>query len=207
MTRYTMVIDLDRCTACSSCVIACQMENNVPHSTPESFAAKKTMFRTRVVPLKSEGKFPNPRVNIYPVLCNHCENPPCVAVCPVEGATYKRNDGVVLVNYDKCIGCRYCIAACPYGARNYEYEQQEKKEYHNPDIAIRKKGVVDKCTFCAHLLDRGIKEPACVRACPANARIFGDLDDPNSKVNKVLASRTSFVLRPDFGTKPRVYYV
>lgn len=211
MPRYAMVIDLDRCVACQACVIACKMENNVPDSTPTSFKGRKMTLRARVVPLVSEGKYPNPQVDIYPVLCNQCDNPPCVAACP-HGATYKRADGVVLIDWQKCQGCRYCMAACPYGARSF-IQTEEAKDYHNPaavppgNVTARPpKNKVDKCTFCAHLVDKGL-EPACVSACPAQARTFGDLSDPSSEVNEVLANRKAFVLRPDFGTKPRVFYV
>lgn len=210
MAKYAMIIDLDRCTACQACVIACKMENNVPDSTPESFKAKKATFRTRVIPLFQSGKYPNVSVQIYPTLCNQCSNPPCVAACPT-GATYKRSDGIVLIDWEKCIGCKYCMATCPYGQRMY-VQIEEPKEYHNP-AAIPPgnrtnrppKGKVDKCTFCAHLLDKG-ELPACVTACPAEARIFGDLDNLESPVANILAGRNSQVLRPDFGTKPQVFY-
>ncbi|MDP3062670.1 MAG: 4Fe-4S dicluster domain-containing protein [Chloroflexota bacterium] len=211
MPRYGMLVDLDRCLACQACVIACKMENNVPSSTPETFQDRKMTFRTRVAPLVSDGVYPNPRVDIYPVLCNQCDNPPCVAACPT-GATYRRKDGIVLIDWEKCIGCRYCMAACPYGARSYVVIE-EAADYHNPAAippgntrSRPPKGKVDKCTFCAHLVDKR-EEPACVTACPASARIFGDLDDPSSQVRELLANRKGFVLRPDFGTQPAVAYL
>lgn len=211
MARYAMIIDLDRCLACQTCVIACKMENNVPDSTPESFKSRQMTFRTRVVPLFRNGKYPEPRVDIYPVQCNQCDNPPCVAACPHE-ATYKRADGVVLIDWEKCQGCRYCMAACPYGQRLF-IGIDEPKDYHNPDavppgnVTNRPpKGKVDKCTFCAHLVDNG-QPPACVAACPAEARIFGDLDDPKSELREIMAGRNSVVLRQDFGTKPHVFYL
>ncbi|MFH1141929.1 MAG: 4Fe-4S dicluster domain-containing protein [Chloroflexota bacterium] len=157
-------------------------------------------FRSRVVPLARDGS-PS---DLYPILCNQCDNPPCVAACPT-GATYRRPDGIVLIDWEKCIGCRYCMAACPYDMR-YLVLQEEPKEYQNPDLPQPAKGKVDKCTFCAHLVDRGM-EPACVTACPAGARIFGDLTDPNSPVSRLLAARSAFVLRPGFSTKPSVSYV
>jgi len=211
MARLCMIIDLDRCLACQACVIACKMENNVPDSTPESFNNKKMTFRTRVVPLFRDGKYPHPRVDIYPVLCNQCDNPPCVAACPT-GASYRREDGIVLIDWEKCIGCRYCMAACPYGQRSF-IQFDEPRDYHNPDAippgnvqSRPPKGKVDKCTFCAHLVDKG-QPPACVSACPAEARIFGDLDDPRGVLRKLLASRNSQVLRPDFNTRPHVFYL
>lgn len=211
MTRYGLAIDLDRCTACQACVIACKMENNVPVSTPETFRNRKMTLRSRVVPLVREGEYPNVKVSIFPVLCNQCDNPPCVAACPT-GASYRREDGIVLIDWDKCIGCRYCMAVCPYGARSYIEQAESTKEYHNPDLAAYykastpPKGKVDKCTFCAHLVDKG-QLPACVRACPAEARVFGDLADPGSPISQLIANRRSTVLRPEFQTKPMVYYL
>jgi dimethyl sulfoxide reductase iron-sulfur subunit len=211
MARYAMAIDLDRCLACQACVIACKMENNVPDSTPESFKNRQMTLRTRVVPLTTDGKYPNPRVDIYPVLCNQCDNPPCVAACP-SGATSRRADGIVLIDWAKCTGCHYCMAVCPYGQR-MSVQTEEPRSYHNPNAvppgntASRPpKGKVDKCTFCAHLVDKG-ELPACVTACPASARVFGNLDEPNGSLSKILARRNSTVLRSDFGTKPHVFYL
>lgn len=210
MPRYGLVIDIDRCVACQACVIACKMENNVPVSTPQSFQNRRMTLRSRVVPLTNTGEYPNPRLGIYPVLCNQCDNPPCVPGCPT-GATYKRADGIVLMDWEKCIGCKYCMAACPFSARSF-IEEEQSQEYGNPDIAayykasVPPKGKVDKCTFCAHLVERG-EQPACVSACPADARTFGDLNDRTSSVSLLLANRKSLVLRPEFGTKPMVYYL
>lgn len=200
MARYAMVIDLARCIACQACAIACKMETNVPDTTPETFQKRKMSFRSRVVPLVRDGS----PADLYPILCNQCDNPPCVAACPT-GATYRRADGIVLINWDKCIGCRYCMAACPYDMR-YLVLGEEPKDYQNPDLPRPKQGKVDKCTFCAHLVDRGM-EPACVTACPAGARIFGDLNNPNSPVSRLLAAREAFALKPGFGTKPMVSYL
>jgi len=132
-----------------------------------------------------------------PKLCNQCERPPCVQVCPV-GATYKTHDGVILVDQARCIGCRYCIQACPYGAR-----------YLVPDGPVTPSGqarVADKCTWCYHRITKGLV-PACVEACPVGARVFGDLQDPESQVAKILAEHRIYVLKPDLGTKPRVSYL
>ncbi|MBI2907967.1 MAG: 4Fe-4S dicluster domain-containing protein [Chloroflexi bacterium] len=199
-----MVIDLERCAACQACAIACKMETNVASTTPETFRKRMMSFRSRVVPLVRGGSYPTPAVEPYPLLCNQCDNPPCVSACPT-GATYRRDDGIILVDWDKCIGCRYCIAACPYDMR-YLVLEEEAKDYQNPDLPRPARGKVDKCTFCAHLVDRGM-EPACVTACPARARIFGDLNDPGSAVSRLLATRESSVLKPEFGTKPMVAYV
>jgi Fe-S-cluster-containing dehydrogenase component len=132
-----------------------------------------------------------------PKLCNQCDNPPCVQVCPV-GATYKTKDGVTLVDQERCIGCRYCIQACPYGAR-----------YMVPDVEVTPTGevhVADKCTWCYHRIHRGAL-PACVEVCPVGARIFGDLNDPASSVNEILRDRQVAVLKADLGTRPKVYYI
>lgn len=161
-----------------ACVVACKRENNVPDEH----------FRTRVVEIV-EGEFPKLRMELRSELCNHCDNPPCVYNCPT-GASYKRADGTVQINRTKCVGCKACIAACPYDAR-----------YIDPN-----KGYADKCTFCEHRLKEG-KEPACVATCIGKSRIFGDLDDPGSSVNKILKERGTEVLLREAGTEPRVFYV
>lgn len=178
MPKYAMVIDQRRCIGCMACVAACKTENGVP---PEH-------FRTRVE-TEVDGKFPVLRMEIRPELCNHCDNAPCVQNCPT-GASYKRKDGIVLVDRKKCVGCKACIAACPYGAR-----------YIDPDH-----GYADKCTFCAHRLKDGL-EPNCVKTCIGKARVFGDLEDPKSAVSKLLREYSSYVLRAEAGTKPRVHYI
>lgn len=183
--RYGMLIDLRRCIGCHACYVACQAENEVPSG----------VFRSHVR-YYERGKYPEVRRYFLPVLCNHCENPACVKVCPTM-ASYKREDGIVLVDYDKCIGCGYCLIACPYGIR-----------YFNPEKtnAVPYKGVADKCTFCAHRVDAGIV-PACVNTCLGRARIFGDLNDPESEIAQLVATQPVTVLKPEDGTKPRVYYI
>ena len=176
--RYVMVIDLRRCVGCQACTIACQQENNV----------HITAFRAWVKQVE-KGTYPNVRKLSLPVLCNQCERPICVQNCPVQ-ATYQRDDGIVLIDYDRCIGCKYCIASCPYDVR-----------FVNP---VRK--VVEKCTFCAHRVDRG-DQPACVETCMPKARIFGDLNDPESEVARIIDTTPVVVLKPDVGTNPRVFYV
>jgi len=173
-----MVMDMRKCIGCDACTVSCKAENNVPLG----------VFRTWVE--KHEGgRFPSIKLAFAPKLCNQCEDPPCVPVCPVD-ATFKREDGLVLVDYDKCIGCGYCIEACPYGAR-----------YFDP---IRH--VADKCTFCVQRLEQGLA-PACVETCVGGARIFGDLNDPDSTVSRIVNTQPVQVLKPDLGTKPQVYYV
>jgi molybdopterin-containing oxidoreductase family iron-sulfur binding subunit len=156
------------------------------------------------------GTYPDVQKYYEPVSCQHCENAPCVRVCPV-GATYQRPDGLVLIDYDKCIGCRFCIAACPYGARAFnwrspDYSATEGQPHGAKEVPVRPAGVTEKCTFCVHRLDQG-KDPICVEVCPVQARMFGDLNDPNSQVAQVVRDGDAFRLREDLGTRPNVYYL
>lgn len=184
--RYAMVIDLRRCIGCDACMVACKAEYDVPLG----------VWRTWV-PYRVVGTYPNVRKQFLPRLCNHCDDPPCVRSCPV-GATYKVEDGgFVLQHYDRCIGCKACMASCPYNARFLL-----PKNRTNTDIT----GVVDKCTFCHHRVIQGMS-PACVQTCIGRARIFGDLNDPNSEVARLVATLPTQVLRPEEGTKPNVFYI
>ena len=199
--RYGMVIDLKRCIGCQSCTAACKVKNGMP---PGLFLSK--------VLVSESGTYPAAKVNYLPVLCNHCGDAACATVCPV-GATYKRTDGIIAVDADKCIGCRYCMVACPYGARQFVastsgefYPGKGQTPYEKTVVASKQTGVVTKCDFCADRLAEG-REPACVQTCPAFARIFGDMDDPNSEASRLLAARSGRVLKPESGTEPNVYYV
>lgn len=186
LKRYAMVIDLRRCIGCDACMVACKAEYDVPLG----------VFRTWV-PYKVVGTYPNVKKQFMPRLCNHCDNPPCVRACPV-GATYKVEDGgFVLQHYDRCIGCKACMAACPYNAR---FMLPKSRTY--TDIA----SAVDKCTFCHHRVTQGLA-PACVQTCIGRARIFGDINDPRSEVAQLVANMPTQVLRPEAGTKPHVFYI
>ena len=226
MATWGMVIDLDRCTGCQTCSIACKTENDVPHGSPGENQRRTAPFWHKVI-AGSSGRYPAPGVDLLPIPCMHCDNAPCGTVCPTK-ATYRRADGIVMQDYRKCIGCKYCMIACPYGVRSYNYKEPKEKEYFRPDpppdrasvgawpFPSRVEGVVEKCTFCFHRVDRGLREnrtvgeevvPACAEACPAHAIFFGDLDDASSRVSRLIASRQWFVLREEQGTRPKTYYL
>ncbi|MFQ5947268.1 MAG: 4Fe-4S dicluster domain-containing protein [Acidimicrobiia bacterium] len=223
MARYGMVVDLERCQGCRACMEACKVENNTPEG----------VFWMYVFRLE-EGAYPDTKISFYPRPCQHCDNAPCVKVCPV-GARYKRGNGLVLTDFDRCIGCRYCEVACPYGVNYFNWARPEESyyldwddpdldgvtggavpPYHNPDHDKRyggrrvaggghHKGVVEKCTFCVHRVEEGLL-PACVDTCPVRALLFGDLDDPETPISRFLARTDHFRLLEEAGTEPRVFF-
>lgn len=223
--QYCMVIDLNACVGCSACDIACKVENNVP----EGFAWSNHMIET-------SGTFPDVKYRYTPTLCNHCSDAPCVYVCPTT-AMHKTENGITMHDTDKCIGCAACRVACPYDVIYFNKgvphvtgmdeqavipdctstpsEVRGKTAtpvpYYNPAregamAGVRPKGVIEKCTFCDHRLSEGL-QPACVEACPAAARIFGDRNDPQSEPSRLLAKHEATVLQPEKGTRPNVLYI
>jgi Fe-S-cluster-containing dehydrogenase component len=200
--KYGMFIDLDKCVGCQACTIACKAENNVPEG----------IQRNKVLPI-GKGKYPNYKMQLIPMPCMHCEDAPCIKMCPVK-ATYLREDGVVVQDDKKCVGCKYCMNACPYAVRMFnkktpytsDKDYGYTPDYTNPVVKLRPRGVVEKCTFCMHRIDAGNPTPACVEACPADARHFGDIDDPYSNVSKLIAHKRGIKLKEEKLTKPKVYY-
>ncbi|MBI4186873.1 MAG: 4Fe-4S dicluster domain-containing protein [Chloroflexi bacterium] len=215
-TRYWgFICDTEKCIGCGRCVVACKLENKVPWEPEynrtwveryiftmdgEVFVDSPNAGRDGFTAEPMNLKYQNLDVSksfFVPKLCNQCDNPPCVTVCPVN-ATYRTEDGVVLIDQEHCIGCRYCIQACPYGAR---YVLPEASSTHFGQVRV-----VDKCTWCYHRISKGLL-PACVEICPVGARVFGDLRDPDSPVRKMLSEKRVYVLKPTLGTEPKVYYV
>lgn len=220
-----MVIDLDRCVGCQAGMLACQAENNVPPSDSTDWMNGRSI-RWMEMLTRIEGEEPeNAEVKLIPRPCMHCDDAPCTKVCPVR-ATYIDDEGIVAQIYRRCIGCRMCTVACPYQARYFNWKRpewpDEMEEMLNPDVAVRPKGVVERCTFCHHRLQEartkaraegrevapeGEYVPACVEACPADAMHFGDLDDPSTKVHKLSHSDRAFRLHGELGTEPKVIYL
>jgi len=205
---WAMVIDQGKCVGCGHCTLACKAQNDVPPNIDWN----------RLVETGEVGG----KETFIPVPCMHCADAPCTHICPVR-ATYQRADGIVMMDYDRCIGCRYCEIACPYGSRSFNWETFDGDNpavptWGQPGVPRRPRGVVEKCTFCFQRIDRGLEmgltpgvdqaaTPACVVACPMGARIFGDLNDPDSPVSQALENHGSFRLKEGLGTEPRVYYL
>ncbi|MBT3550419.1 MAG: 4Fe-4S dicluster domain-containing protein [Rhodospirillaceae bacterium] len=199
--RLGMVIDLKRCIGCYGCQLSCKAENGTPPG----------VFFARVLKQVS-GKYPTVQNTFLPVLCNHCDDPPCVEVCPTGAAFVWEEDGIVDVDHDKCVGCRTCMLACPYSQRFFNDETRPyfgeggATPFETARASHHQTGVILKCNLCRDRVRDGGK-PACVENCPTVARIFGDFDDPNSEVSHLIKERGGFPLRPEKGTKPRVYYL
>ena len=212
--QFGYALNLSACIGCRRCAEACHDENNHDRATNNSYirvlAIDKGTVDLAFSTTTYDGAVPQRDKYYMPVQCHQCDNAPCIKVCPVE-ATWKEADGIVVVDYDWCIGCRYCEAACPYHARRFNWSKPEvPAEEINPDQAylsnrMRPQGVMEKCTFCLHRTRKG-KLPACLEACPTGSRVFGNLLDPDSEIRQVLEHKRVFVLKEDVGTQPRFFY-
>jgi len=214
MTRWGMVIDLKKCVSCYACVLACKQE----HFLPPNISWNRLM-------VGEVGEYPKAKKVTYPVLCNQCENATCVSVCPA-GASRKGPDGIVTIDQDKCTGCQYCVFACPIHVRSYFEGDKEyfpgqgltPLESLGDQLHPHAPGTVSKCVFCKDRVEAGLAKglkpgidleasPACVGVCMCKARVFGDLDDPESNVSKLIRERNGYPLHPEYGTKPSVFYL
>ncbi len=208
--RWAMAIDLQKCPpSCRDCQTACHRAHNVPDFGNPKDEVKwiwrepyGDVFPGQEHGYLAEGLKERPAV----VLCNHCAEPPCVRVCPTK-ATFKRPDGIVMMDYHRCIGCRFCIAGCPYGARSMNFRDPRPfiREL-NPEFPARTKGVVEKCNFCVERVEQGLA-PVCVGACREKAMVFGDLENKESEIRRVLQTRYTTRRKPELGTRPQVYYI
>ena len=227
--KWGMVVDIDRCIGCQACVVACQAENNIPINEEKDFLSRRAKQWIRI-DRYWEGEWPNVKARFIPVLCQHCENAPCEPVCPVY-ATYHNNEGLNVQVYNRCVGTRYCANNCPYQVRFFNFFDPKWPEslwnQLNPDVTVRSRGIMEKCTFCVQrirraerkiegqqdqeLTDQKLKDgnfmPACVSACPTDTLIFGDLNDPNSEVSKRSKDPRHYKLLEDLGTDPNVVYL
>lgn len=204
MTKLALVINQKRCIGCQTCALICKMSNNVPDG----------MMWNRVLSVGTDhidgakGAFPTLTREYLPVACQHCEDPACMKACST-GATYKDEKGRVLIDYAKCTGCRSCMEACPYDARVFNCDEPVRQvgfDYGDAEVPRRIKGVVEKCTLCKERGDRG-EDPICVMACPMRARVYGDLDDPDSDVSHAVRENATYVLMPEKNTRPQVRYI
>jgi Fe-S-cluster-containing dehydrogenase component len=221
--QWAMVIDLDRCTGCEACVVACNVENNVATVGAEE-AAKGRMMNWIRIERYFEGEFPDVRVKFRPVMCQHCEEAPCEPVCPVY-ATYHTDEGLNAQVYNRCVGTRYCANNCPYTVRSFNFFDHvwdaPLQKAWNPEVSVRSKGVMEKCTFCVQRIkageakakdeNRDVRDgdvvPACVQTCPTKAMYFGNIADPASEVARLSKNSRASKLLEDLGTKPKVIYL
>jgi molybdopterin-containing oxidoreductase family iron-sulfur binding subunit len=210
--RWAMLVDLQACRkeeGCRDCILACHTEHNVPDLDDPNDEVKwiwKEHYGEAFPSQRHDHMAHDLLHEDVLVFCNHCDNPPCTRVCPT-GATWKREDGIVMMDWHRCIGCRYCVAACPYGSRSFNWRDPRPFITEaTPEFPTRTRGVVEKCTFCDERLSKG-RMPACVEACTSGCLKFGDLDDPDSEVRAILHERHSIRRKPGLGTEPQVYYL
>ena len=229
--KWGMVVDIDRCTGCQACVVACQAENNVPLNEEKLFLQRRYLEWIRIErywegteEAEKTGDYSKVKARFIPMLCQHCSNAPCEPVCPVF-ATYHNNEGLNVQVYNRCIGTRYCANNDPYNVRFFNFFEPvwpaTLRNQLNPDVTVRSRGIMEKCTFCVQRIRRAgrdaVKEgrdlqdgditPACVQACPTNALNFGDLNDSDSRVSRLKADRRAFRVLEEIGTDPNVTYL
>ena len=227
--KWGMAVDIDRCIGCQACVVACQAENNVALNVEDRFHERRAIEWIRIERYW-EGEWPNIKARFIPILCQHCENAPCEPVCPVF-ATYHNNEGLNVQVYNRCVGTRYCANNCPYQVRFFNFWEptwpEPMRNQLNPDVTVRSRGIMEKCTFCVQrirraerkiegqqggeLSDQAMTEnnfmPACAMACPTDTLVFGDLNDPNSKVSQLKDDPRHYLLLEELGTDPNVIYL
>jgi molybdopterin-containing oxidoreductase family iron-sulfur binding subunit len=211
--RWAMVIDVRKCReeqGCTECTKACHHVHNVPKLDNPKHEVKwiwKESFEHAFHEQEHHYTADEVKHSLVPVLCNHCDNPPCVNVCPTQATWKREEDGIVMMDWHRCVGCRYCILACPYGSRSFNWKDPRPFiDDVQADFPTRMKGVVEKCTFCEERLVKG-QMPSCVEACQEHALVFGDLEDPNSEVRQLLKSNYTIRRKPGLGTEPEVYYI
>ena len=221
--HWTMTIDLDRCTGCGACVTACQAENNIPIVGENALARGREMQWIRIEKYW-EGEYPDVKLRFIPMLCQHCDAAPCETVCPVS-ATYHNQDGLNAQVYNRCIGTRSCAVYCPYEVRYFNYNNHHwdapLEQQLNPDVSVREKGVMEKCSFCIQRIrqakdvakDEGRRvqdgdvQPACVQTCATEAMAFGDRNDPESRVSQIMSDERAYHVLEDLNTAPSVVYL
>ena len=222
--HWTMTVDLDRCTGCGACVTACQAENNIPIVGEDALSRGREMQWIRIEKYW-EGEFPDVKLRFIPMLCQHCDAAPCETVCPVS-ATYHNQDGLNAQVYNRCIGTRSCAVYCPYEVRYFNYNNHHwdapLEQQLNPDVSVREKGVMEKCSFCIQRIRQakdaakddggrrvqdGDVQPACVQTCPAEALVFGDQKDPDSRVSQTMNDERAYRVLEDLNTAPSVVYL
>ncbi len=221
--HWTMSVDLDRCTGCGACITACQAENNIPIVGEDAIARGREMQWIRIEKYW-EGEFPDVKLRFIPMLCQHCDAAPCETVCPVS-ATYHNQDGLNAQVYNRCIGTRSCAVYCPYEVRYFNYNNHHwdapLEQQLNPDVSVREKGVMEKCSFCIQRIrqakdvakDEGRRvqdgdvQPACVQTCPTEALVFGDQNDPDSRVSQTMNDERAYHVLEELNTAPSVVYL